>query len=322
MSGARVIRPIHLAINPYVTEIEWEDEMVHVDNPVLNVVPEMMDLYDIGIRWDDSKIINFRNPLFVWGRNPATTYDIAMDWDGEETNSGIPPYNTMSEVINSYNPYDIGIKWEDEIVYLDSPTFNEADETMDLQDIEIRWDDSKIINFRSPLLDLVDDPTTTYDVGIDWDEEETNSGIPPYNTMSEVINSYNPYDIGIKWEDEIVYLDSPVLNEVAEDINQQDNDIEIKLSDNDAEAIEMGKIELKETEIKDSEVKMCQSCQACKNNLPAKITFWTKVRRVLFYEVKIQLVPREKKIKRGRRAASRTLWEKLGFGKSRQESCM
>ena len=33
-----------------------------------------------------------------------------------------------------------------------------------------------------------------------------------------------------------------------------------------------------------------------KSNLPAKVNFWTKVRNVMFYEIKVELTPRQQKI--------------------------
>ena len=36
--------------------------------------------------------------------------------------------------------------------------------------------------------------------------------------------------------------------------------------------------------------------KACSNNLPEKTNFWTKVKNVLFYEIKVELTPHQQKI--------------------------
>ena len=54
------------------------------------------------------------------------------------------------------------------------------------------------------------------------------------------------------------------------------------------------------TEIKESGIssEMSSSFKVAGSNLPAKPSIWTKVKNVLFYEIKVELTPKQQKIER------------------------
>ena len=46
----------------------------------------------------------------------------------------------------------------------------------------------------------------------------------------------------------------------------------------------------------DSLSKTSSTFKVCSNNLPAKTSVWTKIKNILFYEVKVELTPHQQKI--------------------------